>query len=338
MKKEIKYCMVMAAAAMAFTACSSEETVDNSGPVEARVTAGVSGPQTRATSNSEWNGDQIGVMVSPKIEVNEEVDTDMKDLYLNVGYEAESTGPKSNFTKLSKGIFIENKFNENIVFSAYAPYKDGAENELPGVEGKITVNTKSQAEETGQTAVDYLYAYGAKADYSNPTIEFSGDNAFKHQMARLILEIKTGAGFDDPSVLEGGEIKLGGLIHDGTFDAVNGGVTVNEDATADSNWILYDGTTTGNTNVLYDYDNTTNTLTLTMILIPQPLTEALSFWASPADEMYQEYKNSSDIKPALEAGYSYKYTVTLDKTGVKVSGCEIVNWNTGTGGNASATM
>lgn len=338
MKKEIKYCMVMAAAAMAFTACSTKETVDNNGPVEAHVTAGVSSPQTRATSNSEWNRDRIGVMVSPKTEVNEEVDTDMKDLYRNVGFVATTNGPKSDFDKLSKGIFIENKFNDNIVFSAYAPYKDGAENELPGVEGKITVNTKSQAEEKGQTAVDYLYAYGAKADYSNPTIEFSGDNAFKHQMARLILEIKTGAGFDDPSVLEGGEIKLGGLIHDGTFDAVNGGVTLNKDATADSDWTLYDGTTTGNTNVLYDYDNTTNTLTLTMILIPQSLAEALSFCASPADNMYQDYTNSSKIKPALEAGYSYKYTVTLDKTGVNVSGCEIADWNDGGEGSASATM
>jgi len=61
-----------------------------------------------------------------------------------------------------------------------------------------------------------------------------------------------------------------------------------------------------------------------MILIPQTLTQALSFCASPADEMYQEYKNSRDINPALAAGYSYKYTVTLDKTGVTVSGCEII--------------
>jgi len=69
MKKEIKYCLVMVAATMAVTACSYKETVDNSDPVEARVTAGVSSPQTRATSNSEWNGDRIGVMVSPKVGV-----------------------------------------------------------------------------------------------------------------------------------------------------------------------------------------------------------------------------------------------------------------------------
>lgn len=288
MKRQIKYCLITAAAAVAVTACSDEETVDSGGPVEARITAGVSGPQTRATNGSEWNGDKIGVMVSPKTGVNDNDDTKMKSLYRNVGYQATTNGQTSDFEKLSNGIFIENKSDEDIVFSAYAPYYDNQnEAELPGDEGKITVDTRVQVGETGQTAVDCMYAYGATADYSNPTIEFSGDNAFKHQMARLILEIKTGAGFDDPSVLEGGEITLGGLIHDGTFDAVNGGVTVNEGATADSDWILCEGTT-GTTNVLYDYDNASTTLTLTMILIPQSLTGALSFCASPADGMYQE--------------------------------------------------
>ena len=35
------------------------------------------------------------------------------------------------------------------------------------------------------------------------------------------------------------------------------------------------------------------------------------------------------IKPALEAGYSLSYTITVKKTGLTLSGSTIENWNDG---------
>ena len=49
------------AAATLLAACTQENEVQNN-PVEARITAGVSGPKTRAVDNG-WNADRIGVMV-----------------------------------------------------------------------------------------------------------------------------------------------------------------------------------------------------------------------------------------------------------------------------------
>lgn len=52
---------IIAAAATLLAACTQEKEVQNN-PVEARITAGVSGPKTRAVDNG-WNADRIGVMV-----------------------------------------------------------------------------------------------------------------------------------------------------------------------------------------------------------------------------------------------------------------------------------
>ena len=72
-----------------------------------------------------------------------------------------------------------------------------------------------------------------------------------------------------------------------------------------------------------------------MILYPQTLDGALTFSATIAG---QTYTNTDAIQPALAAGTSYTYTITMRKTGLTVSGCTIAPWNTGAGGNGDATM
>ena len=78
-----------------------------------------------------------------------------------------------------------------------------------------------------QEKMDYIYATGAQAGKSNPTISFTDNTAtggsdcsFKHQMARLILKVQasTTDGFSDTDVLKLADYKLGGLIHEGTFN------------------------------------------------------------------------------------------------------------------------
>lgn len=112
---------IIAAAATLLAACTQENEVQNN-PVEARITAGVSGPKTRAVDNG-WNADRIGVMVVDAPGTT----TTMGGKYKNVGYATTSTGTNADFTPMTAGggIFFEDAFLE-FTFAAYAPYASGA--------------------------------------------------------------------------------------------------------------------------------------------------------------------------------------------------------------------
>lgn len=94
---------IIAAAATLLAACTQENEVQNN-PVEARITAGVSGPKTRAVDNG-WNADRIGVMVVDAPGTT----TTMGGKYKNVGYATTSTGTNADFTPMTAGggIFFE---------------------------------------------------------------------------------------------------------------------------------------------------------------------------------------------------------------------------------------
>lgn len=327
---------ILAAAAMALAACSNDDEVGGSDKVEARITADVNGPKTRAVDNC-WNADEIGVMV-----VREAAWTTMSQKYRNVPYKTESTLTTADFIPVNTGggIFFENAF-ETYTFSAYAPYaKSSANDVLPGTDGVVEVNTFDQPTQAKQEKIDWLYAYGATADQDAPTISFTNNTAsggsdcsFKHKMARLILNVQVSKtdGFDEENVLEEADYELDGLVHEGTFNVVSG-ETALKDGAAAKNWILYGyDKTVQNTvqNCYYKYDPATGVMTFTMILLPQTLDKALTFTVCPDDEQYQEYTNSDAIKPALNAGTSYTYTITVRKTGLTISGCTIENWNDG---------
>ena len=186
---------------------------------------------------------------------------------------------------------------------------------------------------------------------SSPLISFTDNTAaggsdcsFKHKMARLILKVQVSAadGFTDPSVLRFANYKLGGLIHEGTFDILTG--TASATGSVVNDWMLIESTyPTPTTNTVKykcvtDYNVNTGVMTLTMILLPQTLTDFLSLDITPDDGENQTYSNKDLIKPALEAGYSYTYTITVKKTGLTISGSTIENWNDGGSHSGDATM
>ena len=338
---------IIAAAATLLAACTQEDEVQNN-PVEARITAGVSGPKTRAVDNV-WNADRIGVMA---VDAPGE-STTMGKKYKNVEYQTASTGTFADFTPATAGdgIFFEDASRE-FTFAAYAPFASSYNaSNLPGNNGKITVNTENQHTVAKQEAIDYIYATGAKGSKSNPVISFTDNTAaggsdcsFKHKMARLILKVQVSAadGFTEPSVLRFANYKLGGLIHEGTFDVLTGTATAT--GTVVNDWMLIESTypTPTTQTVTYkcvsDYDVNTGVMTLTMILLPQTLADYLNLEITPDDGESQAYSNKDLIKPALEAGYSYTYTITVKKTGLTLSGSTIVNWNDGGSHSGDAMM
>lgn len=328
---------ILAATATALVACAKEnEAPKSSGSVEAQITANVSGPKTRAINNT-WNADVIGVMAVDAAGTT----TTMGSKYKNAAYRTESTGTSADFTprREGAGIFFEDASDE-FTFAAYAPYASSANaSTLPGDNGKITIKTDNQSTISRQENIDYIYATGAKASKSNPVISFTNNTAaggsdcsFKHKMARLILKVQVSNtdGFDDTAVLEFADYKLGGLVHEGTFDVKTG--TAATAGSVVSDWMLRQCTgapKTATDKCVATFDAATGVMTFTMILLPQTLANALVLEISPDDGEYQSYSNKDMIKPALEAGYSYTYTITVKKTGLTLSGSTIENWNDG---------
>ena len=135
---------IMAAAALTLAACSNDDNQVYDGPVEARITAGLSTPTTRAIGTN-WNADEIGVWVK------DAPASEMETLYKNVLYTTTSTGATAEFTATTgKGIFFQDA-DETVTFAAYAPYQESDANEtLPGNNGKVDVKTDNMNTATDQ--------------------------------------------------------------------------------------------------------------------------------------------------------------------------------------------
>ena len=86
---------ILATAAAILAACAKENE-EPKGSVAARITAGVSGPKTRAVDNT-WDADRIGVMVVDAPGTT----TTMGGKYKNVGYATTSTGTNTDFTPMT---------------------------------------------------------------------------------------------------------------------------------------------------------------------------------------------------------------------------------------------
>lgn len=318
---------IMAAAALTLAACSNDENMEmTDGPVEARITAGLSAPTTRAIGTN-WNADRIGVWVK------DAPASDMENLYKNVLYITTSTGATADFTATTgEGIFFQDA-TETVTFAAYAPYQPSEDNAtLPGDNGKVDVDTETNNTEDKQEDIDFLFAEGATATRTNYTVTFAdntasggADHSFHHKMAQLNVVFQTsitdGFGLYD---IFGGSFNLGGLVHDGTFNVTDGTTETTGSEVAD--WDISG----------CKYEDAETTRTYSLILLPQDLTnKALNVKVGING---QTYYNSNAINPNLQAGYTYTYTITVKKSGLVVSGCTITNWNTGSTGSGDAEM
>lgn len=317
--KGTKY-LFLAATALSLAACSSddENMGVNDGPVAAQITAGVSGPATRA-NNDVWETDDIGVMVTDVTPTEGKEASNIKSLYQNVKYTTASTGTEADFTS-TDGIFFQDA-SETVTFAAYAPYQSSDKATLPGSNGVITDNTSSQNTRELQKAFDYIYASGATASRNNPQVSFSGEHEFQHKMTKLILIVRTSAndGFSETDVTRG-TYTLSGLTHTGQFNVTTGEAAATGTASSDA-WSL-------SANSLMTEGETTQR-TFTSILYPQDLASPLVFTATIDNQNYTSAGNEVQIQPELNAGYSYTYTITVKKTGLEISTCTIQDWTSG---------
>ena len=177
---------------------------------------------------------------------------------------------------------------------------------------KISIDTHTQTySETGWNYHDILATPGVKTTVSNPTVSFTGDNAFRHIMSQLVFTFKAGDGIPDLSELSG--YTLDNIVTVATFD------TQNFELIADSEGYFIEVTD------IKDAADEAYTAT-PIILIPQKITSGkINLEVYYNEQIYEAELNVPEDKQ-LQPGYSYAYTVTISNTKLEVGNPAIENW------------
>lgn len=286
--------------------CSGDEpnAVHNGEPIAASFSADIAGVKSRAYGTSWEQGDRIGISCSSATG---------NTVYANMAYEtAAADGIFAHVGGKATGIFFQD--TEDVTFSAYYPF-NGTEGTAAGVLNGSTTDQSKQKE------FDYLFATDAVGKRTAPSIAFTGTSAFNHCMTRLVITVKVApdAGFT-PTEVAGGTFALKGLKLNGSFDTATGKALATGTASTDF-WTI--PATAGTNN---------QTMVSSLILYPQTAGE-LKYRVMIGNEEYL-----ASISPALAAGTSYSYTVTVRKQSLEVSSSTINNWSDGGGGNVDAEM
>lgn len=279
-----------AALALTLAACNNDNENLNDGPVAAKFIADIT-PATRVNSEgTEWTeGDRIGITGAG---------------FTNVPYKREY----GMFVPDGTVIYFDD--TETHTFHAYYPYQ--AEG------GMVAVSTTADKQGTG---IDFLFASGATGDTHNPTVEFTGDHAFKHCMSLIKFTFKAGDGIMF-SETEPASYTLDGLKHEGTFDTATGATAVT--AAADSPITMQLGGATASQ----------------VIILPQGVTIPLDLSVSYNGQSYKATLKLPETPTAnfYTAGYAYTYNITLNTKGIEVSEPTITPWRPGDSFNANSTL
>jgi hypothetical protein len=319
-----KYSWMGAMAAMLavapFAACSdSEEILPESSAetlTEAQITAGLKDNITRA-SGSNWEaGDSIGVFVCGVTNTTAGRTSVMASMYHNVKYQVALKDNQASVAELEAAsetrIFFQDS-QEIVTFAAYYPYSAT----ITEKNRTLSIHTTDQSK---QKSFDVLYASGAQASKDKSAVAFTGDYAFSHVLSKLCINLSLGTGFPTGTSLEGATVKLSGLVQEGSMSlegTTAGQAMVSSSASALKDW-----------DVSKYYGS--------LILLPQDLSQSPLTLAITLDG--QTYKNATLIAPKMQPGYSYTYNITVNLTGLTLSGSTINAWTSGTGGEGSATL
>lgn len=292
----------------ALASCSNEEFVPDTGQStgEARFSASIDAPATRAYNQVWETSDEIGIS-----------GTTGDVTYTNVCYYTKDAN--GNFEPKNEADRIYYQTDAEVTFTGYYPW-----NNLTGG-NTISADTWGQAD---QKSFDFLWAQ-ASGKKANPEVKFS----FTHKMAKVVLTIKKGndISFDE---VKAALLSLEGFKHQGSFDVTTGKTTTSDATTA--MWQFAGNTADVAYNAPKTEDATAQTISYTMIFFPQEFAAPLPFSAELADK--QTFKANLDFTKANKvidndaaknewmAGRQYNLGIVLNKTGITVTGCEIKPW------------
>jgi hypothetical protein len=300
----LKSFMVFAAGAALFASCSQDGDVINSSAERVAVQFSAEAltvtPKTRTTAGGDnWvNGDGIGVFM-----VNHGTSTiNAAENVSNYRYKAAISSPSNSATFAADGSTAYYPVNgDKVDFIAYYRYKSGQSF------GTYQINVSS-ASQDDQAAIDLLWAKAddngngdgySKADgLANTPVNLQ----FSHQLSKLILTVEKGTGIDD---LSGLSVLITGLNTQAAFTLTNGSVGAGS-APAD----IVPKTTTVPTALVNGV--------FEAILLPEATGSAKVEFTLPDGNVY--IWDLAAAIAAFQKGSKYEYEITINKTGVTVTG------------------
>lgn len=308
-----------AALAVTFAGCDNSEmdATTDSDLVAVEVSAGINGLKTRVTDNSEWQkGDVIGIYgTSGNFEYSDKK-------YVS----AQGDGnfePATSYDAIYFGA-------DDGEFSAYYPHVESAKLTSNGtIEGNvITQEVTNYIPMSQNSRIDFLYATktGTK---ENPKLDFK----FDHKMSKLVIRLKKGTGntnanftswYDltfsssnedlhstvtfnpkDGTITPTNPVKKLAFLYNTAYRVNGHNVTIDGVQYAEFIYIICPGeSVTGGLKFDLYYDNRYDAVTYTT----------------------QLYTDQDKTKFETKPGTEYIYTVTVNKTGVEVTGTSINSW------------
>lgn len=283
--------------AAALTGCTSDEEVNNSTPVAARVSGEIVGTDGTRASGTVWdNGDAIGVSVTS---VGATTGSNVKYTY--------------NGSCFDSAMPIHFNDEALVTFSAYYPFT--------GTSGTAeTTIAASTADQSKQKQFDFLYASGANAYIASPEVQFYGIHGFSHCMSQLTFTFKAGNADLDLSGLT--SYTVSGLVMDGTFNPSTGIATASSTAATDITTDLT-GKASGS---VYTAEP--------LILFPQKPADN-TFLLSVVNDGITYTARVTLSTEALTPGCNVNYSVVVSKSEVVVFCDGIFEWETEDGGDYS---
>lgn len=283
--------------------CSNDEDVgDMSNPVAVRFGMGEISRLKTTSGGDQWVlDDPIGIfMVKNRQQLNSDNIAEDAD---NLKYKAQTGGNAiSGFTPVGGIPTFYPQNGDNVDFIAYYPYNS----QLVDYTYPVDVSNQSNP-----ATIDVLYANSANT-LSSGYNKHSGmvDLQFNHALSKLSFALVPGDGI---SSLTGAKIEITSLasiadmsLADGTVTATNSGQTITANTAADG-------------------------LSSSAIVIPQNLSgsKIIVTLADNASKFEWTFTNAQ-----FEEGKNHQYSITVSKTGIKVSSDDITIW-TGTGDPAT---
>lgn len=310
--------MTMAAAALALAGCGNDEDGMDNGPVELRLTSGVT-VQTRTFTATQSTTISSGEAVS--VWVNDAGTT--SPLYKAVQLTANGS---NGFT--GEAMYFPQTGNNIDIYAVHGnfttPFAPGSDFPKDGAEYKVEAD---QSDVADYTKSDLLYAVKKNVVRSKNAVELT----FYHMLSKLELAIKTGDGA--PELATSGAVKLNDVTLSGTFTPdmsdQSQRAAMLGDATAATTGDMTLGQKTCTDfaagNVYYNE----------AILVPQDMAnKTLTFSLKGGGTLtYTIPANTT-----FESGKKYQYHITLDLTGITVTS-KIEDWESvGAAKEGSATM
>ena len=295
--------LLPAVALLAFASCDKNETTppvepaDPAGRVAVRFTGSTLdiAPVSATRAESPWK--QTGKIGIYALGDGTAI---IMDGYANVGYAYDGQG--NTFTPVGEAIYFPVDGSKRH-FVAYFPHQD-----LTGTTYKVDLTTQPNPD--GQAAFELLWTHITKAyDKNDPTVTLN----FDHRYARIMLTVKNGTGITAGD-LKNLSVAITYMHQRADFDVVTGLMTPTDDK-----------------GLLTLKDYTADGTGRTALVLPTTADAGRTMNFTLGTDTFRWPIGDK----AFEAGKSYIYTVTVNRTPLGLT-ATVTDWEEGAGDNGTA--